>query len=68
MRKPSKSQKKGLAKSKKIVGSKKSSAKKISKPPKKKGLTAKLRKKTSLNKANPPGKALVRQESLCSTS
>jgi tetratricopeptide (TPR) repeat protein len=59
MRKPSKSQKKGLAKSKKIVGSKNSSAKKISKPPKKKGLTAKLRKKSSLKKANPPGKASV---------
>jgi tetratricopeptide (TPR) repeat protein len=56
MRKPLKSQKKGLAKSSKKVGPKKLSAKKISNLPKKKGLTAKLRTKTSSNRVSPMGK------------
>lgn len=53
MRKPPKSQKKGLAKSSKIFESKRSSAKKIYKLSKKKGLTAKLHTKTSVKKSNP---------------
>lgn len=58
MRKPSKSQKKNPAKSIKIGGSKRSSSKKISKPLQKRGLTTKPRKKTSVRKANSPGKRL----------
>ena len=58
MRKLSKSQKKSLAKSSKLGGSKRSSSKKVSKPAKKKGLATKLQAKTSVRKANPLGKPL----------
>jgi tetratricopeptide (TPR) repeat protein len=56
MRKPSKSQKKGLVKSSKAVGTKRSSAKRVPALSRKKGLMAKLRTKTSLKKASPSRK------------
>jgi len=58
MRKPSKNQKKNLAKSSKIGGSRKLSLKKISKPAKKKGLTTERRTKMSVGKAKSLGKPL----------
>jgi tetratricopeptide (TPR) repeat protein len=68
MRKPSKIQKKSLAKSSKIGGSKRPPSKKISKPAKKKGLTTKPRTKTSVRKAKSlgnllPGKKTSAQQS-----
>ena len=59
MRKPSKVQKKNLAKPSKIGGSRKSSSKKISKLAKKKGLTTELRTKMSVGKAKSLGKPLL---------